>query len=273
MITIFLPISRQDRIQPLVEILTKLIKRDFLIHILIIIDNKLIDADETQKLFQRATGCETFAWNTGEIPSSEVNVGYRRSRITAVFNHAQNKVHRFRDDFIFTVEDDTVIYPNTLIRLMDDWRDLTEAGYKIGLVSGVQVGRWGFKYVGAWHADNPHDLRCLSTAQYRPSGLQQIDTTGFYCFLTTYHNFVSVENTFGQFGPDVYFGLELRKQGLINYIDWGIIAGHVSPGGILVPGEDCVIVRYERPGSEWIRTKPDLIIREPIDARISKPTT
>jgi hypothetical protein len=53
------------------------------------------------------------------------------------------------------------------------------------------------------------------------------------------------------FGPDVCFGLDLRKQGFKNYIDWGLIVGHNDYGTILLPVGELSTVLYNKINGKW----------------------
>lgn len=256
MITIFLPITRKDLMPGMAKQLAKL-ERPAIhkLNIVAIVDNKDIDTDEVRNILAESGIDIATCINTGNPMAGEINIGTRRLRITEVFNKAR-KLIPAAADFVFTIEDDTLIAPDTLIQLVDAFNQLPNPG----LVSGVQVGRWGVKYCGVWRVDNVTNMtRITSLLPGDEKNLdlwEKVDTTGFYCFLTKADYFRAVHNKFGQFGPDIYFGLELRKMGLTNYVNWGIIAKHISVRGILIPDAECTTVTYQKTDDVWSLVKP-----------------
>lgn len=151
----------------------------------------------------------------------------RRLRISDI--HNQLKQYIDECDFIFGIEDDTLVPKNALLNLL---RDYTLKPYA-GFIEGVELGRWGVYYVGGWKSDDIYKSTKLSSVMppNDPRTLQEIDAGGFYCFMTrrdTYlsHKFDTFENN--SLGPDVNFGMTLRKEGFMNYIDWNINCIHIN---------------------------------------------
>jgi hypothetical protein len=263
-VTVFLPISRMDRIEVMADQVNALETKNCRINfILIIVDNYWIDNDEVIRIV--GNKYPVIIMNTGNKPPHEMNIGQRRSRITDVFNYARKLIPD--TDFVFTIEDDTNIRPNYLDRLISKFNLVNSREYKVGFISGVQVGRWGFKMIGAWNGFDYDDLKSAQTIPYTPeNGLQEVDAAGFYCYLTKKNLFVNTNYKFGQFGPDVYFGFDLRFKGYHNFIDWSLIAEHVTNKGILVPDKDVVVVKYAKDDKGiWQRVLP---IRESINLTI-----
>lgn len=155
-------------------------------------------------------------------------------------------------DYIFGLEDDTIIADNTLLKLMA----LASQKASAGIVSGIEVGRWGIPYIGAWKADSVYDTSLLTTVQpYQQSGIEEVDATGLFCFLTKAEYYLNHEFKpyLDILGPDVDFGLALRQQGLQNYIDWSISCGHIDKNGnTLYANKDIRGVKYTKGRKAWL---------------------
>ena len=104
-----------------------------------------------------------------------------------------------------------------------------------GLLSGVQIGRWGFDHIGAWNANDVYEPKHLvsvpgmDTAKTKDT-VSEVDATGLYCCLTRFENYMNFkfEPFEDALGPDVAYGLHLRRQGLQNYIDYSIKCDHLT---------------------------------------------
>jgi hypothetical protein len=190
-------------------------------------------------------------------PVRNFDLYMRRLRIAQIQNEA--KQYLGACDYIFGIEDDTIVPANALTKLLRDYGIYPYAGF----ISGVELGRWGIPYVGAWRADDVYEPTKLETAIQgtevvsadlkeaslvagggielglenvvkRPVAIEEIDAGGFYCYLTRAKSFLDHEHTSfdgNNFGPDVAYGLALRQQGLKNYIDWSIQCEHRKATG------------------------------------------
>lgn len=257
-VTVFLPISRDWRIQTMAEQLSRLDYAGIQTDIVAVIDNKDISEQQFRNAFAKyeVPGNIVAVHCTGNPGASEANVGRRRERIMNVWNQAAKLIPE-DSELVFTVEDDTELPKAALKALVEDYQNLEANGAKVGLVSGIQVGRWGFKMIGAWRVDDPANLKVAETVPFTYTKiLDKVDAAGFYCFITPRHLFVSAEYTFNQFGADVNYGLEARRKGFQNYIDWTIKTGHVMQHKTLYPDESVVVVKYELKDGEWVRTEP-----------------
>jgi hypothetical protein len=122
-----------------------------------------------------------------------------------------------------------------------------------GLVSGVELGRWGIPHVGAWQADDAYDTTSLRSPG-PGAGVQEVDATGMYCFLTKASTYMKHE--FGLFdgflGPDIDFGMSLRREGYRNFIDWGVSCIHMRREGALTLGKtQPQEIELKLDGGEW----------------------
>lgn len=244
-ILLFIPLTRLERVLPLREQIDRLIYRERIKKILIIIDSELTQ-EYVEKVFSEATVIKTKNRSVHEH-----NVNYRRLRITDVFKLAQKNIPE-GIEYIFCLEDDSLIGEDTLLNLINGYKLYKWQGVNIGLFSGIQVGRWGIKMVGGWLADDVNDPKCLETIPYKQElNVEEVDASGFYCFITEARLFREANFCYNEFGPDINFGLELRRKGYRNFIDRSIIAGHVAYPGVLVPDNDCKVVKYLKINNEW----------------------
>ena len=174
------------------------------------------------------------------------DVIYRRRRITAIHNFAKQQVGIA--DFVLLTEDDTIIPPNTLERLT------AAINWHPGIVfaEGVEVGRWGTPYVGAWTFNDIYEPTSVTSLAYKSSGVDDIDAGGFYCSLIDAN--VYKEHQFEMYeslGPDISMGLRLRQKGYQCVVDWAVPCKHIHENGrkertILVPDETVQPTTLER---------------------------
>ena len=98
-----------------------------------------------------------------------------------------------------------------------------------GLVTGVEVGRWGFLHLGLFEVDDIYNVKKITSTTLK-EGVQKIDTSGFYCMMTKWEYFQ--KHTFKVYddilGPDFDYGLSLRQAGLLNYCDYNIRCTHMT---------------------------------------------
>lgn len=149
----------------------------------------------------------------------------RRIHITNIHNQLRDLIGDC--DWIFSLEDDSVLPPDAL-RKLAKFAKLNE---DVGMVTGVEIGRWGVPYIGAWKVDNidkPYQVTSM-TSRVAEDCVEGIDACGLYCALVRAdyyktHKFF----TDNGLGPDVNLGLYLRQQGFNNYIDWSIHVTHLT---------------------------------------------
>jgi hypothetical protein len=229
-VLIFLPISRSDYLDRIFSVLETLQCDAADTTLLAYVDSansrlygqarRLVEASKFA-----APRCIQRPGDHGPTPYS---VSDRRRRIAAVHNEVKALVSE--SEFVFGIEDDTLVPANALERLLMDYAAYPYAGF----IQGVELGRWGFPYVGAWQADDVYEpSRVESTLPPEEATVQAIDAGGFYCYLTptgqfVAHDYDSFED--GLLGPDVNYGIWLRKQGFQNYIDWSIPCLHYQRG-------------------------------------------
>lgn len=177
----------------------------------------------------------------------------RRQTIANIHNLIRSSVIG-QYDYVFGLEDDTLIADNTLQKLTV----LASGKPNAGIISGVEVGRWGVPYIGAWKADSVYDTSLLTTVlPFQQAGIEEVDATGLFCFIVKAEYYLNHEFKpyIDVLGADVDFGLALRQQGLQNYIDWSIQCGHINKNGeILYPTKDIKAVKYQKGKKSWLYT-------------------
>lgn len=149
----------------------------------------------------------------------------RRQRIADIHNEIKKYVNKCQ--YVFLLEDDTVIPLNTFEKMIKNYSQFPHAGF----ISGVQVGRWGFTALGVWKVDNPYDVTKITSQLPDQNPLiGEVDATGMYCMMTKWELYQSVSfQPFNDWlGPDVHYGIELRKEGYRNYVDWTINTTHLT---------------------------------------------
>lgn len=256
-----LPISRKWRVDDMMRQIAELEEPEGItVNVFLMLDNIRITKEYVLDKLKKYNSTKKILsiYNTHSNGVAEANVNARRKRISEVWNKAKKFIPD-STDLIFGIEDDTSVEKDTLIRLYTEYQSLLDKKIDIGILSGVQVGRWGYRMIGAWKFDNIEDPQMAETVPYPADEdpiLQEVDATGLYCFLTRNSLFKKIEFRYGAFGPDVFFGLDVRRDGFRNFIRWDIIASHVTRHTILIPKPDCVVVQYKKKDGQWKRTLP-----------------
>lgn len=155
-----------------------------------------------------------------------VTIPQRRWHISAIHNQIK-KLIGGDIEWIFSIEDDGILPINALSSLVNDVRNHPH----VGLVTGVELGRWGVPYVGAWKVDDLTNVQKI-TSMVSKTGLslvEEIDACGLYCALIRVdlykqHHF----NSDNGLGPDINLALEIRNCGFKNYIDWSVPVTHLT---------------------------------------------
>ena len=221
--TIIMPVSREEYLDKIFAILELTECDRSQTNLLVIVDGdaelfvKTRNFVEQSKFAQRL--CVQFPQKTKKMNYSTY---HRKFRIAQI--HNELKKYIWECDYIVGLEDDTIPPADFIKKLLKNYTNYPHAGF----IEGAEVARWNLPYVGAWKIDdiyNPGEMHTLMPS----SGLEEIDSGGFYCFITTRDNYMTHEfEVFerGNMGPDVNFGIELRKLGQLNYIDWSIKCEH-----------------------------------------------
>lgn len=254
-VTIFMPITRAWRVAKVAEMLAKLDTEGYVCDLLICIDSTEITEHYVSNALEKwEIPYKYKIIHTGKRPAVETNIATRRDRIVEMLEFSTK--HIGDTDFVFMVEDDSQIEPNAMRDLLTNFAHIETAGVKVGLIEGVQVGRHGYRMIGGWRTDDLENPTVMQTIPFnRNFLLEKIDGGGLYCMITPTHLFKAHKWYWHDncFSVDVTYGLELRKKGYQNFIDWSVEAGHVQQdGATLYPNESCVVVRYEKePEGHW----------------------
>jgi hypothetical protein len=178
----------------------------------------------------------------------------RRDHIANIHNQIKKMID---SDWVFSVEDDGILPPNAL---MDLALFVEES---VGLITGVELGRWGVPYVGAWRVDDitkPKLVTSLDNRTDYPDLVEAIDGCGLYCALIRADLYQTHEfDSKNGLGPDVNLGLYARQRGFCNYIHWGVHVTHLTSRmgtEIEIPATDTSsIVTLSLVGNTWQQRK------------------
>lgn len=167
--------------------------------------------------------------NTFFVGSTNDGLAYaitdRRKNISNIHNQIRQVIDY--TGWVFSIEDDGILPPDALERLL-----ATAASHEdVGLVTGVELGRWGVPYVGAWIVDDAFDPTLVLSVENRTGEdlVEPIDACGLYCALI--RGDLYERHTFGSengLGPDVNLCLFIKQNGYNNYIDWKIPVTHLT---------------------------------------------
>lgn len=230
MITIVLPISREEYLSRVLSCLELLDCDATRTNILGIVDGnddlyiKARNIINTSKFNERLVVKSN---NIGMPP--KIDIQKRRERITAIHNQARSLISH-NDGYVFLVEDDTVFGSQALNIL----KSVASRKYSTAITMGVEVGRWGAPYIGAWTADDIYDITELTSVDMGDSSssvvnFESIDAGGLYCTLVRTDLYKETEFwCHNGLGPDINFGLDLRRKGYDNYIVWSVKCDHYN---------------------------------------------
>lgn len=262
-VTIFMPVSRDTHLHKVFATLEMLECKREKVNLLVIVDGKPDLYVTTRNFVEQSKFAERLCVEfTTEHKKPKYDILGRRLRIADIHNQAKQYIQDC--DYIFGLEDDTVVPTNALTVLLKDYAFFPHAG----MITGVQVARWGIPHIGAWKCDdvyNPHHLESVRQQQGLSTPwkdqVQEIDAGGFFCYLTKKENFINHEYApFGGksnvLGPDVNYGIELRKEGLLNYIDWSVKTIHkTDKDDITVDSQPIKIVEFRKNDQKWTTTQ------------------
>lgn len=247
----------------------------------------IIDCDSIEIAMKLRRLQERHTWASFELEMNrdhnpnEVNIGVRRKRIAEVKNQSKEIIARHESEWVLALEDDSAFdHLDCFCRLRQGYRELEDPEQQpIGLISGVEAGRWNMKYIGAWSFDDVMEPSKAYTVKPQFPNLserhtkfevpadqayQAVDACGYYAYLTPTKLYLEHEYYWDNnqpWGPDVNYGLWLRQKGYRVFIDWGTAIGHNDHNKIIevFDGSPILSVCYNRnrdkPGLEdtWYR--------------------
>lgn len=242
-ITIFCPFTRRWAIDQWVANLENVEYDPAQTHLAFIIDTNLPYARKKLTDYSNAKPHRSFqlVMNEEHLPN-EVRIAKRRIRIAEVKNQSKAMIANTDCEFVIGLEDDTVFdrLPN-FDRLLRPMLENGLSDEEVAFVSGVQIGRWGARIVGAWDIDDPFNPRHALTKLPPTDGLkgyESISAGGWYGYATPRHYYLDHEYHSAStqpWGPDINYGLWLRQQNKKCLIDWNTEFGHKDYNRIAYP--------------------------------------
>lgn len=251
-VKIFIPLSRKDRVK---QIHTMLKNTNYRVQdnysLLLVVDNPQIQTHELERLFKPLFRNLSIV-HTGLPALPEMDMHKRRERITRVFELAQLEINPMKTSLVLTIEDDGDFEPHYIHTLLDNYTLLSKID-NIGFVSGVEAGRWAVKMIGAWQTNKQKDPTEIWSIPYRDNNIQMhtITACGFYFFVTSAELFKNTKLRYGDFGPDVFWGLDVSGQGFTNYIDWNLKINHITPYKTYFVNEGREQIRFKWIDNNW----------------------
>lgn len=190
-----------------------------------------------------------------EYNPNDAKIAVRRARIAFIKNQSKYLIKKRPSDYVVGLEDDTAFGGMDIMDLLNPMMQIEQVRF----VQGLQCGRWGVKYLGAWQTDNPNDPQRLwsITPQFGDKFLryQDIDGGGFYYYATPTDLYCKHEYQWSgeQWGPDVNYGLWLRQQGYVCFADTRLVVGHRTYDETIYPDGTITRVEYYKDNDEWKR--------------------
>lgn len=239
-VTIVLPVSRPDYLKRIFAQLDLMPCDNANTNIITIVDGgqQLIDLNQALTAGSKFKQRLSVARKQG-IPSVG-SVRGRRTRIATIHNELKQYVKLMKSDYVFCLEDDTLFPLNTLQKLLKGFEQYPYAGF----ITGLELGRWGWPAIGAYHVNDvyePTELTSLKSEQFKDFPIQTqhgslilVDAAGLYGCLIKTENYINHEfKPFmdGILGPDVEFGLAMRREGLLNFADLSLKYTHLTRNG------------------------------------------
>ncbi len=251
-ITILVTLSRPEAIDLVMDQLAVALEDPYDYELVIAVDNRLIGLTDlnvsVRKLFPNRFRHIDIVSTKNPSPR-KFNIPGRRDRISAL--HILAKGFIGSSDLVFCFEDDTVLPEHVVSKLVKTWEwEKLSSSHKVGYLEGVQVGRWGTRYIGAW--DQLEDGVIVSKL---PTGdpVDLITGGGFYCFITPTELYKSAPFTWEEpMGPDFHYGVWLKAQGYSSFIDWGVQCGHVTNKEVIYPNGTEVALKVKLVGNRVI---------------------
>lgn len=230
MITIVLTVSRFDYLERVITAIELLQCDKNTTNILCIVDGKEALYLRARNLINDMKYLERLTVRAKlDDNRSNLDVPTRRRRITEIHNQAKTYI-KHNEGYVLSIEDDTTFSPNALQKLLD----VATRTRAFGMAEGVELGRWGVPYVGAWRADNIYETTQLTSLEnINPIPIGQpatnIDAGGLYFALIKASLYKQHEFTCENgLGPDINFGLENRRLGYENFIVWQVPCTHYN---------------------------------------------
>lgn len=255
MVTIIIPISRPDFLDKLFATLEFMECDRDQTNLLTYVDGDHRLYTKARNLTMQSKFKERLCLFRSRGTPSVSSVKRRRQRIADIHNEIKTNIKECK--YIFCIEDDTIPPKNALTQLLKHYSYYPFAG----LISGVEIGRWGYNHIGAWKLNSLYDVTKVTSLEPGLTGLQKVDAAGFYCFMTRSdlykkHNFQPFEDALG---PDVEYSVALRREGLDIYADMDLKCEHHDKKGPITFGNvEVEQVQLEKlPNGRWATGRPE----------------
>lgn len=225
-VTIVLIVSRRFLLKQIFKRLDELECDKDQTNLLVLVDGDLNIFLEVRKLIETVSFAEKLAVRATNGKPPQRSQVYRRRRIGQL--HQEAKQYLMECDLVFLVEDDGIVPKDSLCKLLKLYNEKENVGF----VSGIELGRWQSRYIGAWHIQPAPDPNTISSIVYEQDRVIKVDAAGFYCMLLPLEIYerYTIEPT-RYYGPDLHFGNLLSKDGYNNYVDTSIVVDHYSESG------------------------------------------
>lgn len=249
-VTVFLPLSRADRVKITCSQIMELDTYGLDLDVVVVVDNPAIHVHEFSSILGSRLASYAYT-ELGDVDEG-TDMSVRRERVCNVFNLGADLVGDC--EFVFILEDDTDIQGDFLQKMVGLYDRTPDAG----LVSGVECGRWMYRIIGAWDVDDPVSPTKIESVVFRDiDEIQYVGATGFFCCLVRADLFKGAKFEHGLLGPDFYFGLGLAAQGFKNVIDWSLRCGHATGTIYLTPEMSDSVVRFDLIDGYWVRNQEE----------------
>lgn len=224
MVTIVLPVSRKDYLDAIFARLETLECDKEQTNLFVYVDGDLQLYQKARNLTVNSKFKERLCVYRRKGQPNVGSIKRRRQRIADI--HNEIKEHLAHSDYLFLIEDDTLFPERALKQLLKTAYLHSNAG----IVSGIQLGRWGYRHIGAWRVDDIYDVKKITSVPLEVDGTKEVDATGLYCCVVRMKTYMDHKfNIFEEaLGTDVHFGLSLRQGGLLNYIDYNLKVVHLT---------------------------------------------
>lgn len=183
-------------------------------------------------------------------------ISERREHIANIHNQFKSLIGDA--EWVFSIEDDGILPYDALQKLVN----VSKARPNAGIITGVELGRWGVPYVGAWRVDDIYNtMNVMSMENHAGENyVDEIDACGLYCALIRADKYKEHEfDARNGLGPDVNLALYLRQSGYQNYIAWSVPVTHLTNWQGLeveIPATDLSqVVTLSLQGTVWHQTK------------------
>jgi hypothetical protein len=253
-ITVFCPFTRPERVKPFFDDLASTDLKPENTNLALIVDCNKEEGGATiyariMEEMNRTNFRKFLIIRNFDHHVNLMNIPIRRRRIAEIHEQSKDLIKSLDGLFVLGLEDDTVFTNLCVQRLYQPFTGLSEVvGDKIGFVTAYEAGRWHNKIIGIWNFDNIEDPRECWT-ELPDKDYQDCDAAGFYCYLTPTDLYLkheySTEN-WQPWGPDVNYGLWLRKLGYRNIVDWSQPCGHSDGDIIITPNNNLYVERFNK---------------------------